>query len=307
MLDQRLRHAGIDVVVRHLVADAIGAPAQRQLRQVAGADHDAVVVVGQAEQIVGAQTGLHILERQVVDRLAPRERVADIAQHAFGGGADVELPPGDAESLHQPDRVRLGVRGGGEAGHGVGKDIAARQPEQVERPAAHDQRVGGIEPARHADHHAFDPGRAQPLRQAGDLDVVGLVAILLEPCGIGRHERKALDLALQTDIAGRRIQPEGDAAERGGMAAAVGVEAAHLHALVAQQVEVDIGHARTGRPTGNARSRPASRRSRRSRPGRPRRDRWWTRRRRPRRRDRPPRSAPIARRTAAAASPPCRS
>ena len=55
MLDQRLRHAGIDIVVRHLVADAIGAPAERQFRQIAGAEHEAAVVVGEPEQIVGAQ------------------------------------------------------------------------------------------------------------------------------------------------------------------------------------------------------------------------------------------------------------
>ena len=75
MLDQRLRHAGIDVVVRHLVADAVGAPAQRQFRQIAGADDDAVVLVGEPEQVVGAQARLHVLEGHVVDRLALAERV----------------------------------------------------------------------------------------------------------------------------------------------------------------------------------------------------------------------------------------
>ena len=79
MLDQRLRHAGIDVVVRHLVADAVGAPAQRQLGQIAGAEHDAVVLVGQAEQVVGAQARLHVLERDVVDRLAAANGMADVA------------------------------------------------------------------------------------------------------------------------------------------------------------------------------------------------------------------------------------
>ena len=32
MLDQRLRHRGIDVIVRHVIADAVGAPAERKLR-----------------------------------------------------------------------------------------------------------------------------------------------------------------------------------------------------------------------------------------------------------------------------------
>ena len=51
------------------------------------------------------------------------------------------------------------------------------------------------------------PRRTQPLRQAGHLDVVGLVAVLLQPRRIGRHEGIALDLALQADIAARRIEP----------------------------------------------------------------------------------------------------
>ena len=39
-LDQRLRDRGVDVVVRHLVADAVRAPPERQLRQIAGADDE---------------------------------------------------------------------------------------------------------------------------------------------------------------------------------------------------------------------------------------------------------------------------
>jgi hypothetical protein len=38
--------------VAHLVADAVRAPAQRQLGQVAGAQHDAAVLVGEPEQEV---------------------------------------------------------------------------------------------------------------------------------------------------------------------------------------------------------------------------------------------------------------
>src|SRR5205085_12525080 len=51
VLDEGLRHAGVDVVVRHLVADAVGAPAQRELGQVARADDDAAAVVREAEEV----------------------------------------------------------------------------------------------------------------------------------------------------------------------------------------------------------------------------------------------------------------
>ena len=107
MLDQRLRHAGIDVVVRHLVADAIGAPAQRQFRQIAGADDDAVVVVGQPEQVVGAQAGLHVLEGDVVDRFAVGVGMADVGQHLLRRGADVEFRRGRAQRLHQRQALAL--------------------------------------------------------------------------------------------------------------------------------------------------------------------------------------------------------
>ena len=86
VLDERLRHAGVDVVVRHLVADAVGAPAQRELGEVAGAEHDAAAVVGQPEQVVGAQAGLHVLEGDVVDRLAVGEGVADVVEHLPAAG-----------------------------------------------------------------------------------------------------------------------------------------------------------------------------------------------------------------------------
>ena len=191
--------------------------------------------------------------------------MAEIGQHLLRRGPDVELVPGDAERLHQPERIGLGVRAGGEARHGVGEDVGARQPEQVERLGGHDQRLGRIEPAGDADDHALDAGRAQPLRQPRDLDVVGLVAVLREPRRIGRHEREALDPPLQADIAGRRVEPERDATERATrMAPAVVVEGAHLHALLPQQVEVDIGDRDLAGRRESARSRPAVARSRRS-------------------------------------------
>ena len=74
VLDQRLGHPGVDVVVRHLVADAVGAPAQRELGEVAGAEHDAAAMVGEAEEVVGAQPRLDVLEGHVVDRLRRRRR-----------------------------------------------------------------------------------------------------------------------------------------------------------------------------------------------------------------------------------------
>src|SRR5579863_7932517 len=57
--------------------------------------------------------------------------------------------------------------------------------------------MGGIETARHADDHALDADGTQSLRQAGDLDVVSLVTVLLEPCGIGWNKGIALGAAFR--------------------------------------------------------------------------------------------------------------
>ena len=80
-LDQRLRNARIDVVMRHLVADAVRAPAERQLRQITGPDDRRVVQVCQSKQMAGPLARLHVLERDVVDEFAARERMADVLQH----------------------------------------------------------------------------------------------------------------------------------------------------------------------------------------------------------------------------------
>ena len=126
VLDQGLRHAGVDVVVAHVVADAIGRPAQRQLGKVAGADHQTAALPGGAEQIVGAQARLHVLERQVVDRLAAGIGMVEIGQHPHGGRLDVDLLGGDLQGAHQVPGIALGGRAGGEAGQGEAEDARAR-------------------------------------------------------------------------------------------------------------------------------------------------------------------------------------
>ena len=184
--------------MRHVIADPVGAPAERQLRQIAGADDQPAIVVGEPEQVVGAQPGLHILERHVVERLALRRRVADIGEHLVGRRADVDLGAGDAERAHQPPGIGLRAAAGGKAGQRVGQDVGARQAERIHRARRDDQRLRRIEPARDADHQPLEPGRLQPLRQPLHLDVVGLVAIVAQHRRVGRHEREALDPAARS-------------------------------------------------------------------------------------------------------------
>ena len=120
MLDQRLGDRGVRVVMRHVVADAVGAPAERQFRQIAGADHQPAIVVRQPEQVVGAQPGLDVLEGHVVERLALRRGVADIGKHLIGRRADVDLGAADPQRLDQPPGIGLGLIAGRKTGQRVG-------------------------------------------------------------------------------------------------------------------------------------------------------------------------------------------
>src|SRR3954452_14314023 len=239
VLDERLGHPAVDVVVAHLVADAVGGPAERELRQVAGPEHDPVALVGDPEQEVRAQPGLDVLEGDVVDLLAARERVADLLEHQLGGRRDVDLLGGDPERIHQLVRVRLGALAGREAGEREAEHVAARAARAIHRLGGDEQRVRRVEPARDADHALGVADRAQPLVQPRDLDVVGLVAIEVEAVDVGGDERVALDLALQAEFRVGRVEREVDAAEFAGLRpvrAPVVIERPHPPPLLEQQI-----------------------------------------------------------------------
>src|SRR5204862_47717 len=101
ILHQRLGHAGIDAVMAHLVADPVGRPAQGNLAQIAGADDEAAMMAGEAEEKVGAKASLDVLEGHVVDRLALGEGMAHVGEHLPGGRLDVDLLSRNAERVHQ--------------------------------------------------------------------------------------------------------------------------------------------------------------------------------------------------------------
>jgi len=53
MRNQRFRYAGVNRIMRHLIADAIGAPSECELAQVAGADDERVVQIRNPKQVTG--------------------------------------------------------------------------------------------------------------------------------------------------------------------------------------------------------------------------------------------------------------
>ena len=216
----------------------------------------------------------------------------------------------DAQRLHQPPGVLVGLVRGGEARQGVGQDVLARQAEQVHRPADDDQRLGRIEAARDADDRPLGAARLQALRQALDLDVVGLVAIVAQLGRIRRHVGKALDGALERRrcCAARRARSRPCGSARPSSASSIAQSAKPLLRIRSWRMRPRSTSARTMRRVLREAlaTRRAGRRTRRSRPGRPRPGRSSIRRGRPPSRRRPRCRAPTGCRTAGGAPRPCR-
>src|ERR1700709_228632 len=101
----------------------------------------------------------------------------------------------------------------------------------------------GIQAAGNAKYDALEPNCLQPLHQTGNLNVVTLVAILLQPGRISRYEWKPFDNAVQSKILFRRIKAKlyGAESTRGRcMGTAVIVESPHPNALLTEKIQIDI-------------------------------------------------------------------
>src|ERR1019366_1842452 len=99
VLDQCLRHARIDAVMRHVIADAVGAPAQCELAQAAGADHRPAAQFRQSKKVAGALARLHVLERDIVNFFAFGIGMPDVFEHLHATRPNVYFIGRAAERL----------------------------------------------------------------------------------------------------------------------------------------------------------------------------------------------------------------
>ena len=206
ILDQRLAHRAVHVVVAHVVADAVGAPAERELRQVAGAEHERVALVGEAEEIIGAQARLHVLERDVVDRLRLRAngwpRSFSICIAAGLMSISSAVTPSAFMSAHAFDFVPSEV-----AKPGIVKPRMFLRG----RPSASNAFAATISACVESSPPETPMTMRSPLvtcmrlREPVDLDVERFVAVAVELGGVVGHERKAVDARAR----GRRPSNDG--------------------------------------------------------------------------------------------------
>ena len=191
----------------------IRAPPERQLREVAGADDEAL-----RHEQERPQPRLDVLERQVAARLGrhARQRGAegfDIELPAVDAergvphlpegferqGTDVDRLRGDTEVVHQVQCVGPRALGGAEAGHRQAVDRPAVEAQHVAGRDRDQQREGRIQAARDPDIQR--PARGElldPLGQPRALDAEDLGATAVQLGTLGRDERRARHRTLQT-------------------------------------------------------------------------------------------------------------
>ena len=233
---QRLGHARVHVVHGDVVA-VEGRPAERDLREVAGAHLERAVQVREVHQDLRALAGLQVLVGHALAVLRVEPDVRDVLQ---AGGLDVDLAQRGAERRAQLPRVLERAPAGAEAGHGDGQDTGARQLQQVERAHAHQQRQGRVEPAREAERDLREAGVLQPAREAGRLDREDLLAAVVERRRVARYERRRIDRPQQAVRLGGRDLLDVDPVVAPGDVVGRVRERGEARALHLQALDVDV-------------------------------------------------------------------
>ena len=171
ILYQRLGDACIHAVHRHVVA-VIGSPAQRQFRQVAGADNQRIQLVSQVHQYLCAFASLRVLVGGIVDVSVVTD-VLEVLGHSL---CDGYLHLRYAQRLHQRRCIVVGAVGSTESGHGHPNDSLAVQSHLVEGTDAHQQGQRRVQSAADTHHHMLAVGVQQSLGQSCGLNVQYLLA-----------------------------------------------------------------------------------------------------------------------------------
>ena len=182
----------------------IGSPPEGQFRQIASAEDQAAVLIGQIHQDLGTFPSLTIF----IGHVQFLRVLADIREVLGYRGGDVHLAKRGAVSLGQALGVAFGTAGGAKAGHGYRQNIASWAAQLFHSPHRYQQCEGGVQPAGQTDYRRFRMGMCQTPGQAGCLHGEDFLAAFPAVIGGGGDKRIRMDRASQ--LGGRQAQREGD-------------------------------------------------------------------------------------------------
>ncbi len=192
MAHQRLWHAGIDAVHRHVVA-VVGGPSQSQFRHIPGPDDQAARAVGDIHQDLGALSGLSVFIGHIMI-LCLLSDIPEMHRHRFFDIHFLQRRPQGARHLAG---IIVGSVRGAEARHGHGRDLPSVQSQHIKSTHRHQKRQRRVQSARNPDYRRLTACMLISFLKAAGLNGQNLLtpprALLL----VRRHERPAPEAALQ--------------------------------------------------------------------------------------------------------------
>jgi len=216
---------------------AVGAPTERQLGEVAGAEHETADLIGDVHENLRALARLAVfIGDGIVGRVVAD--VAEVLQHSLFDG---DFTGGDAQFLHQFQCV--GVRGvrGAETGHGDRRDNGGGQTRALGGAHGDKQGKGRIQSARDTDGQ-FAARDGETAGEGRGLHLENVQAARAALLFVVRYERQTAD-AQQTAV--RDGERQGQIDRFGVFCLAVPGGAGRidlvLQAIVTQAAEVEIG------------------------------------------------------------------
>ena len=192
MLNQRLRHTRVHMIVRHVIADPIGTPTQGKFTEITRAHHKRTLLIGESEQEARSLSRLDVLECGVIHRFPSRLRMADVLEHLLSTWSNVDGLIGTAGCAHDPPGLVQRPLARGKSRQSVAKYIGAWETQNVHRLCANDDRLRRIQSSGYADHDLVDAGRLQSLHQSLHLDLVHLTTALVSLVRVARNIGEAL-------------------------------------------------------------------------------------------------------------------
>ena len=210
----------------------VGGKAERQLGEVARADHDAAFLVGEVHQNLRALARLAVFIGHIM-RLGVLPDVAEVDVHRV---LDVDVREGRAERGGKRLRVGFGALRRAEAGHRHGVDVGHGAVCNFAGAYRDKQCKAGIQPAREPEHQRLCIRRFHAAGKAARLNLEDAVAAAVLLVVVRR------DKGVPVHKAGQRRFGHAACGERDADIAVVGKggKGVHLHALHHELFAVDF-------------------------------------------------------------------
>lgn len=174
----------------------VRSPAERQLRQVAGADDKTASLVGQVHQDLRTLAGLAVL----VGHVLHGRIVLNVSKVLLHGRVNRNLAEAHAQVAGERLGIRLGAMRRAKAGHGNRRDTRAWQSQCIEGTHGHKQCQRGVQATRKTDDCSLGTRMGKAGLEARSLQIENSLATLGQITVVGRHKRRARENTV--DIAG---------------------------------------------------------------------------------------------------------